>query len=677
MIPIQYEYNHGFQQDLARSKNYLETHKEEFDFLKKFSTSFLPRYLKKLRNENPKATIDEFKKILETDTVKFAETAFKSVHVFPVYMQYVACNYLKNNPKKFDEIYSKVKKEQELKKQSSEENNQENSTKETTRIIHFYDPSNTFDDYLYLYLKDLYAYSENIVSKAKEILGANKDFLTILDDTNPKISEKDKLTKLRKHCGKLGYSNRDIETLCRMGKYYLYGIKAFLPEDGNNLEKHLKQTLSNSISSLFEKFDRLDLFSKYNDLFENQCTTMNIPSFAKFSKPSTLSSEVMLQNMSIDDLMALNLYWMNKYTKELKTFYQSIFLLNDTDSLEKILSEIERTEKINAQNDNKKIKPKINFSNQDYEIAFLKWYILRLPSEGYINYQQERFNNGKLPKGSYERKEGNNFITYSFEPLANSIEKAYDGDYESFFYLNYGRLTDLKTDCIQIARYMSPIVNLYDMKDVSLEALLANLNQNSNIINFGIIPEKKYFSPNQTKFNFNSKNSFIGIGIDAHLTSPIREHIRLCVLTEFLKSINNTAIIPIYEGYEDIKDSIQLVTPFSDDQKKLIKNAVLQDNQKKSTTKAFNAKPIINASNRNYIYHLDLLRDSSNIPDFFKTDIIDKKGRKKRAFVKRYVDLETGTIYTRDENGSYIPITTNCPSSKKDTHSNELGVDEK
>ena len=87
-----------------------------------------------------------------------------------------------------------------------------------------------------------------------------------------------------------------------------------------------------------------------------------------------------------------------------------------------------------------------------------------------------------------------------------------------------------------------------------------------------------------------------------------------------------------------------------------------------------NKVKIINDKNRNYIQHLNLLRDSSYIPDSFKTDYIDSKGRNKKVFIKRYVDLETGQIYTKD-NANFIPIAPEQTDKKE--ISIELGDDEK
>lgn len=634
-----------FQKDYYRATNYLNTHPSDIDFLQRFTTQLLPKYIKKIRDENPNATIDELKKAIEIDTVKFAETAFKSVHVFPTYMQYVSCEYLINHPKKFDSLYEKVK-----------------SQEKSDNITYYYNPSNNFDDYLILYLRELNASSEDIIGTTKKFLSCNSDFFTILDDKDSNLSEKDKLNKVRKHCGKLRYSNLDTETICRMARYYLYGIKAFLPEDKKNMEKFLKKTLSDSIISLYEKFDRLDLFSKYNNILYNQCLTMNFVDFANSSKPSVLSNEQLLQRLSVDDLMTLNSFWMNKYTKELKTFYQSIFLMNNTNSLESILNEIESTNTINSENPYKKLyKLNLNIPEEKYKSTLLKWYILRIPAEKYIDEQQEKFNNGELDKDSYESDDSKTFITYSFMPLAERVSKRYNDEYEKMFHLLYNEENiNLENDILQVARFSSPIVNLYDMKDVSLEALLANLENNNDIVNYGLIVDSNEISISADKTHVIFNSNFAGIGIDANLTSPIREHIRLHVLTEFLKSVNGNAIIPIYEGYNDFKEngdiqSIQIVTPFSDEQKKLVKNTIMQDDPKKSKKSPQNKTKIINDRNRNYIQHLNFLRDSSCIPDSFKTDTLDSKGRNKKVFIKRYVDLETGQIYTK-ENNNYIPV---------------------
>ena len=75
--------------------------------------------------------------------------------------------------------------------------------------------------------------------------------------------------------------------------------------------------------------------------------------------------------------------------------------------------------------------------------------------------------------------------------------------------------------------------------------------------------------------------------------------------------------------------------------------------------KAVAANP--NGLNKDFILHLNWLRDSSKVPEKFKSTIIDDKGRKKKSFIRTYVNLgeyepdKPLQVYIRKDN-KYVKI---------------------
>ena len=230
----------------------------------------------------------------------------------------------------------------------------------------------------------------------------------------------------------------------------------------------------------------------------------------------------------------------------------------------------------------------------------------------------------KLPKDQYSEPENENFIIYSFDPFAKSMKNRYEEEYDEHFKSLPGH-TSLEYDAKLYGKLISPEINIYSTKSEILNGLIYNLDNNRDIINAGIIPDS--ISKDGTGIYLNP--NFIVLGLDTKLTFPVREHIKLSVLKDFLGALqdDNNIFVPLYDGYNDFKytngDIItaQQVLPTTKEFEKTVRKLAL-------------ANP-----SSDLINHLYWLINPSKTPEKYKAKETNSKGKTKKSYVRRYVNL--------------------------------------
>lgn len=605
----------NFQKDYEKAKRRVS--KNDIKYTRYFIQDILVPYIKDIQSKNPNISIEELEKILKKNSFNLAATSFESNFSFDYYMQYISCKYLQSHPKVFDEIYSKYKNG-ELKIDKNKINN----------------PSkNNFKDYLLHYIASADKSFEDTYNLSKKIIDNNPILKSIVDDDSLEAPEK--IKKARIHINKLVSSKLDRESFMRHVNYYVLGFKSFLPQDEKFLAKELKDILAESISSTTKQLSSLNLFQKYTNIEASHFEKMNFKEFISSRKNMDITNPEILRNLPIHDLMILNSFWINRYAKELENYAEGAFTVRTLNLLPKILDNTFDSSDINR---------------DALEETLTKCNMLKEHAEFFINKRQNDYYSGKLRKDQYTVEPEGKFITYSFEPFSRDLRSRYLSEYENTFkkLLPEGNNT-IENNSMIYCRLISPVINIYDMKSEMLNALISNLQNNPDIINAGIIPDAILEDGNKIQLNPN----FVGIGVDTKLTFPVREHIKLSVFKDFLVSLQNgNEYIPIYEGIQDFTFpdgkliSAQQILPFTKEQEKLLKKVVSVTPDKE---------------NKDFILHMNWLRDSSNIPDKYKSTIIDKKGRNKKSFVRKYVNLQEYTpnkplqIYVKDQD-QFIPI---------------------
>lgn len=645
-----------FQRQLERSQARVDSKPSEAKFVHSQLHNVVHQ-LQEIKELNPGITYEDMKKIILSEISYNSNVVLESTTVFCEYMNYICAQYFISHPKKYAEISESVK------------NSNTDFEKE------YYQKCSSFDEYLsyfvYEYKKGIFsAYLSNYFEatpenykNADELISENLE--TISSEyfnehfsmpqvsqvfVSTSMSDKAKVAKLTalSKCYKLPNVRQLFLTCSRL---FLNGSFGLLEGTAKITEANLRKGLANSTEKIVQ---RLDYQGRLNDYMVSHVIQMCNIGFPEFATPfcnngmpdekfascfefitpamrkgnvnSILNSDKVKQalsadylasnrNLSIEDLFALHAFWLNRYAKELNAYSEAMFAIIDFGFILKILDS-KPGESID-----------IDISFADIKKILLKMGVLYLPAATFI--QEKQLEANTIDVSDQETNSvGNKIYHYSYAPFVERIKKQFSSDghdeYSEYFSeVLPGAKNNLAEDAEFYVHLYNPIENSYMLKDEFINAIVASFDNNRffEYPNAGIVLS-----------SITNKSSFVVIGVDAGFSAPVRMHVNRYDLCDFLKSINGNTILPLYEGNEDFADlSSPLVFPLTEKHKSILKKA----NKNLSSYKSSNV-----------IAHLGFI-DSKHAPEHLKTSVFDAKGREKKVFQKRYIDLETGEVYIK------------------------------
>ena len=167
--------------------------------------------------------------------------------------------------------------------------------------------------------------------------------------------------------------------------------------------------------------------------------------------------------------------------------------------------------------------------------------------------------------------------------------------------------------------------NLYEVKDMSAQALMVSLIDSDKNVNWGYIPEKDEKGRNSIQRG--SKYVLIGFDLKGY-NMPIKLHFEKDRIEKFLDGYTNNTAIPIYEGNEDVEINDEFLTT-----QVLMKLSKKQRAGIKSALK--NMSP--DDERYKYISHLNWMMLPNRYPEHLK-----ENGTRKP---KAKIDIKTGKGY--------------------------------
>ncbi len=401
----------------------------------------------------------------------------------------------------------------------------------------------------------------------------------------------------------------------------------FLKKCESHAERNLKESYIKSLMTLgnrFKQFGLLDVYCKRQDrIFERMgIEGLNYPlnSEEETLGVEDLFKEETLEKMPLNQLAMLNVFWVNRFTKELEMMNKSFFITKELGLLEEIKNAKTegKMEYIRVPIDEEKLRylySKINFLHQVTTIIFKE-------------FDKEKYND----EIEEIREDGQKRLIKKVDinPFLEKLEKDIGEDYKKYFSQMQDEIENNFSEDIDDYRIMeNAIHNTYMAKDLNLVAILSNLYENGYVKNWGIILGEK-----------DSRRILLGIDFEG-LNMPIRLHVDKYLVQDFLMSYQNNTIFPIYEGAQDFRYagevlSTQLLMPVCGKQKKALKNLLKAQNSNK----------------KNLYEHLNFLAEGT-YPEHLKIeDVRKKKGKTKivkREPPRRYIDLITGEEYIQDK----------------------------
>ena len=392
------------------------------------------------------------------------------------------------------------------------------------------------------------------------------------------------------------YGHKEIE------KQLIEREKNGLKIAGKFLEKY--GFLEEEIQQQNEDYKRLD--------FKNMCYKYETEGITEDIGLKNIFTDEYIDTLSLEQLTVLNAFWQNRVSKCVSEIKKGIFIV---DSLN-LWDNIEDENNINQ------------ISDEILLGTVLKMKLLDNVAE-----------KARKDVDEYKESENYRYARYDYE---KNITGDFKGGYKFTFDnilpdSNNDFLKDI--DCCQLIRNNIKII--YETKEAMIRALLLQINHNSKITNWGYIPEDKIDDDN-----------FVLIGIDyPGFNLPLKLHMRKKNIMQFFGETKRKAVIPIYEGEEDMMYRGRRLTT---------KIYMPLTEQRESEIIAKNKTINVVDLKYNYIRHLG--------------NLVSKKSKKiSKMYTHEYIDLNTMQRGVK-LNGNFIPnVKENSKekmSSKERSHGN-------
>lgn len=676
-------------------------------------------HLRDIIHSNPDLTTEEINTILFKEIDDYAKTVYENAYVFGEYIEYLCCQYLSEHSEKYREISEQLLTsdldfenihfencrsfdEYLLLYTYSRKRDlfQEIFDGYETTIPPTSDNYKNFDSLLNANLRFVSkSYFDDYFS-----LPEVSDVFTSDDSMNKKKS------KIREYS--TWYKNpRDRKNFELYTSIFLNGSYPYILSDLDHISQEMRRDLARAVSRTVNQLDKLGHLDDYMTDFVLDMCRMEYPEFAsiicdngfpskefvaevvdkskalsaidcsmsslsgaakedaaikrsylkrclkrkkeeilphlnKASVKSSLSEEFLnsSKNLSLEGLLALNAFWANRYVKELSLYSQSMFAVHKFDLVDKIKS-----------------SESTSVSVDDLQKMLIEMDSFYYHANKFLSKKQEQMHSSpsdddvEYEDGDVEEK----IFRFSYAPFIKGVSRAFGADeYDSYFSKQLPNCKhDIKSDADWYIRLYNPIFSSYLMKDEMLNVLLLSIgNSNSeNFPNAGIILENSRAESTEALDGTSAYIPYLPvIGIDAGLSFPVRIHIQKNVLVDFLKSFNGNAMLPIYEGSSDFHDpykrnspiSASIILPLTDKIRTLFKKGISKSEFEPSNSQNYHP-------HARFVSHL-AFNSSKKVPQHLATFSGNKK-KPKANFVRRYIDLETGSIYQLIDN-EYIRV---------------------
>lgn len=383
-------------------------------------------------------------------------------------------------------------------------------------------------------------------------------------------------------------------------------------ESLNRYIEYRKDYLKNTLFELEKKCFKLSgKFLKKYDLLEEPLKQQN-EDYKELSMPKmqyklrtekddkdigleNIFTDEYIDTLDVEKLSVLNAFWQNRFTKRIENVKEAIFI---ADTLN-LWGKLENEDYEDCLSDEQIIKTILKMKLCDNISNKIKGQITKF-------YEAENYRYSVMNMKDISPKLKEEYTDY-FNTILPESENNFDKDLLS------GQSSRNNIDII----YLS--------KSNMLKELLLQIDYNRKITNWGYMPE----NPQETQID--KKKILLGIDYPG-FNMPLRLHADKEDIIEFFKTLKNSAIIPMYEGYNDMRYKGRNLTT-----KILMPLTDIRETEIIYKNKTINPVDL----KYNYTKHLG--------------NLVTKKCKKiSQIYPHKYIDLESGKTGIK-MNGNFVP----------------------
>lgn len=399
-------------------------------------------------------------------------------------------------------------------------------------------------------------------------------------------------------------------------------LKDTMTEVLNAYSSLIKEQYKSSLTFIGKFLQEFDLIKNYVNSNNNNLSRIGLEELnCNEEQIKKMFTKEFLDNLTVDQLTYLNVYWINRFTKEMDNICKSGFVLTDLNLWQDVF-------------DGKDIK----LTNEE-----LKWELLKMDtlSNFTIDCLDESKDNKVLrdaiekarnQEGAENQIKEKGTLRLDFSDYIKQTEAQYGEEYKKRYSAKLPRSKNFFQHEIEYFKSAyNSIQNAYKLKDIALLGILDNLQLNGNIENWGVMEQA-----HQNKI-LNAK--YILIGVDKkNMNITIRIHIPQDLLIDWANENIKEKVLPLYAGGDDYRSNefwltSPILKPVDEEEKKILKQKI-EDKKKEE----FN----------NLYHHLGYVYGIEEFPIHLQTEVIQpgRKGKKikKIKFIRNYIKMDTEEI---------------------------------
>lgn len=623
-------------------------------------------YIRKIVEENfdgENITDSELNDLILTDYNRIVDETYQNTDIPVISMKYIAIKYLSTHRNEIPELLKEI---------------------EERGMI--YSESEAYTD----------SFHENLLLALLAVQDDYREYCENMKATNPEflaeiealVAENGKLLGFKKYCDKyakmsgLNYNaRRQILTYGYLSIFGLEGIdETTVPEKSaalkyktsnyikdyitgylERLEPVYRENLESSIAS---RFCQLDKFGEIVDNVENHNERMRriglpglgysfdeeikLPGGTSLPKVQSLMNQGVLSNLDIDVLLRMNSFYNNRIAKVINDYSMAIFVMDN----------------LNCAMDVYQGMPprKSDVTEETLEQLVLKYQTLILPIKTFYTETQRQIeedpdafdDNVQSIESKDEELDGKKQVVLDMDGFIGDVKKSWKKEYTGYFdNVLPGVNNDLRQDLFLANVLYNPVFLSYRFKNMALKSEYAYLHylsqtQTNKSLNFGVVLK------NEKDF---AKRTVL-LASDGGVNLPNRLHTIKRDFSDFLVAYTGKPLARLYEGFKDFVVSGEYVSskillPVAKQHTKYLK-----DVKRGKLAEKGDRTSRVNLLNEKFVDHITYCSDNTK---FMKNHTIleerlDKKGNVVSELVQpiRYVDLNTGVIYTQKEDGRLV-----------------------
>lgn len=620
------------------------------------------KYIRKRVDESSDKTdisASEINKIILEDYNRIVDSTYQNTDIPMISMKYIAVKYLSKHRNQISELLKEI-----------EERNLEYSENE-------------------LYTDDFH---KNLLIALLSIQNDYNQYCQNMNHTNPEfMAEIENLKKenenevaFKKYCDKyskingLSYSaKRQIISYGYLSIFGIEGIdentasekkssalkykktnfvKDYITGYLERLEEVYRENLENSIITTFNQLDEFGEIEENIEYHNEKMRRNALPGLGystnnngnnKFDLPNArdLIRKDSLKEIDIDVLLRMNSFYNNRLAKVISEYAKAIFVIDNLKCIKYIYDG--------------NIPTKEDITEETLDQLMIKYQTLILPIKSFYAESQreieetpdafdEKIREVNCGENNSDTKKQ---ILLDIEQFVTQMDKKWSNEYTKYFDTTLPKFNnDLKEDILLTNILYNPVFLSYRFKNMALKSEYAYLHylsqeEPNKSLNFGVVLNKL-------------REKTVLLASDGGLNLSNRLHTIRREFTEFLKSYTGKPLARIYEGFEDFNVggeyiSSQLLLPVSKKHTKYIKKL------KKGKLDEELAKiSRITSLNERFIDHTIYCYDNSQFMKAHKVPVnkVNKQGFVVTEYKQpiRFIDLETGRIFTQNENGKLL-----------------------